>query len=103
MLYYILSLIFLLSFIIETVVTGSVFMHRHNLKKYMSDGMKYWAIGSMVLISASNILGWIWLKHNQEVLGHIDRGNLVQAFFAISIMSLFLWVLKFHKSRFMAK
>jgi hypothetical protein len=100
MIYYLLSSIFLLAFAIETIVTGSVFMHRDHLIKFMTPAMKYWALLSMVMISASNLLGWLWLKHNHETNGIIDRGNVIQALFAISIMSLFIWVLKFHKSRF---
>lgn len=100
MTYYILTVIFLMAFLIETIVTGKVLMHHQNLKKYMSTPMKYWAISSMVLISTSNVLGWLWLKRHYEDFGHIDYGNYIQAFFAISIMSLFLWVLIFHKNRF---
>lgn len=95
--YYVLASIFIAMFLIETIVTGNVLMHRAALKNAMTKPMQYWAIGSLMAISATNILGFLWLKHNHEVLGAIDQGNWVQALFALGTGSLFVWVLVFHE------
>lgn len=95
--YYLLASIFITMFMIETIVTGNVLMHRQALKNTMSTAMRYWAIGSLMIISATNILGFLWLKHNHDMFGAVDQGNWVQALFALGTGSLFVWVLVFHE------
>jgi len=94
--YYALASIFILAFAIETVVTGKVFLHREAISQSMNRVMKWRGVGSLAMISAINLLGLVWLNHNMEYLGAPDRGNYVQAAFAITTSSLFLWVITFH-------
>lgn len=101
--YYGLFCVFIVAFVIETAVTGSVLMHHQYADQVMRPWMKWWAIGSMAVISASNILGLLWLKHNHDTIGIIDRGNWVQALFAISTASLFVWVLTFHRKLLLSR
>jgi len=97
MLYYSIFVIFIVTFIVETIVTGTVLMHHKVIGQRMSPILKWWAISSMASISASNILGLLWLQTNHGGTGIVDRGNIVQAIFALSTLSLFIWVLTFHK------
>lgn len=94
--YYVISGIFIAVFVIEALVTGSVLMHQEHLDGRMSSGLKWWAIISMMMISASNLLGLLWLQHNYDVYRQLDQGNWVQAIFALATASLFCWVLVFH-------
>lgn len=96
-LYYTFFMIFLVVLVIETMVTGAVLLHHQYINEVMSTTMKWWAIISMASISASNILGLLWLKYNHDTIGTIDRGNWVQIIFALSTASLFIWVLVFHR------
>lgn len=94
--YYLMSVIFGVALIFETMVTGKLFLHKDNLP--ISSAMKWWAVGSVMFISLLNVLGFLRLHVNYTSTG-IDPGNYVQAAFAVGVLSLFAWVWVFHLER----
>jgi len=91
--YYILSGIFGIAFVLETLVTGRLFIHRSSAN--LSAFMRWWAIIAMGFISTLNVVGYARLHVNHQI-NAIDPGNYVQAAFALGTINLFAWVWVFH-------
>jgi|SRR5210317_402725 len=91
-----LSVLFIMMFVFEVILTGGIFMNQEELDRHMTPFIKWYCIAGMGLISVMNLLGLSRLWQTYRALGTVSVDNYIHAAFAMSIGLLFVGVLIYH-------
>jgi len=91
-----LSIVFIVTFLFEIMVTAGIFMNQKHLDHYMPPFIKWYCIIFMAIISVVNLFGLSRLYYTYNELGSVTIDNYIHALFSLSVGLLFLGVLIYH-------